>query len=119
MKVQWRETKLLKKYSKKSVMFCENCLNINPEMEDGYTLCCNELRVTYPIALRMAKQNDILNALQLKFKASSNGDLRGWNSKATFELPNKKKSFQLNMEDTEKGLNETLSLAIKGLKKEF
>ena len=119
MTVSFKEVRKLKKYYNKKVMFCENCLGVNPETEDGYTLCCNELKVTYPIALRIAKQTDILNALQQKFTASSHGDLRMYNTKAVFELSKKEKKFSLNMEHSEKELNIELSKEIKGLRKEF
>jgi len=119
MTVSFKEVRKLKKYYNKNVMFCEGCLGVNPEMEQGYTQCCNELRITYPIALRMAKQEDILNALQLKFTASSNGDLRMYSSIANFVLPIKEKKFSLNMEHTEKDLIKELSENIKGLRKEF
>jgi hypothetical protein len=132
MKVSFKEVRQLNKYKNKNVMFCESCLCANPDMKQGYTECCNELRVTYPISLRLAKQNDILNALQTRYTASSNGDLRMYfnnginsniknsdNTYANFVLPNKNKTFKLNMEQTEKRLIECLSLEIKGLRKEF
>lgn len=99
--------------------FCESCLQSNPDLEDGYTTCCNECCVDSHTALKLAKQEDIMQYLNTKFNVSSHGDIRGYNSKITFELESKKKSFILDMNKSYDSLITDLKSNIKGLKKEF
>jgi hypothetical protein len=96
---------------------CESCFMINPIMEDGYTICCNECRVDGKTAIRLAKREDIHNFLNTKFKnVSSNGS----NSEAycNFELPTKSKKIKILLDQTESGICEQLLTNIKGLRKD-
>jgi hypothetical protein len=106
-----------KEATKKSVYnFCENCGRPNPEMVEGYTVCCNELAVDWQTALKIAKQNDILEYLNIRYKdISFHGDLRISNN-CTFVLGGKNKSFTLNMYKAEKDLIEDLKSNLKGIR---
>jgi hypothetical protein len=99
--------------------FCECCLQPNPDTDDGYTTCCNECVVDSHSALKLAKQEDIMNFLNTKFNVSSHGDIRGYDSKITFELTNKNKKFILDMDKSYDSLITDLKSNIKGLKREF
>lgn len=106
-----------KEAAKKSVHnFCENCGRANPEMDEGYTVCCNEPAVDWQTALKIAKQNDILEYLNIRYKdTSSHGNL-GCGNNCTFELGGKNKSFTLNMYKSEKDLIDDLKLNLKGIR---
>ena len=116
----FKNTKILKKeVIKKSFQgACECCFGVNPSMEDGYTICCNELRVDGSTIIKMAKQMDIRDYLATKFqRVSSSGNLSASN-KATFELQTKNKKFDLYLNQNEESLIESLTKEIKGLRKD-
>lgn len=116
----FKNTKVMKKeVGKKSFRnACESCLNVNPPMEDGYTVCCNECAVDGQTAMKMAKQEDIQRFLSTKFKdVSSHGNVSS-TGKATFVLPTKKKEFTLYLNQTEDYLCNSILTEIKGLRKD-
>jgi hypothetical protein len=106
-----------KEAAKKSVHnFCENCGRSNPEMDEGYTVCCNEPAVDWQTALKIAKQNDICEYLNLRYKeVGTHGNLGNSNT-CTFVLGGKNKSFTMNMYKAEKDLIEDLKINLKGIR---
>jgi predicted AlkP superfamily phosphohydrolase/phosphomutase len=96
--------------------FCESCFQKNPEVEEGYTMCCNERIVDFEEALTNAKQDDIIKFLSTKFKVNSNGI--GYSK--IFNLKNKNKSFEIYLKETNlKKIIEEVKENIKGLRSEF
>jgi hypothetical protein len=113
-------TKTLKKEVKKKsfICACESCFAINPDIEEGYTTCCNECCAPSQTIIKLAKQEDILNFLRSKFNnVSSSGNL-SYSDKVVFTIPNKNKQFNLYMNASEESLIEQIALEIKGLRKE-
>ncbi len=47
--------------------FCENCLAPNPEVDDGYTECCNERVIGVATAKIVAKRTDIHAYFESKY----------------------------------------------------
>lgn len=100
--------------------FCECCLSPNPELDDGYTICCNEPSVDKNTALMNAKTTDIQNYLSIKWKTRSflsNNSSRRANL-ITFVLENKNKSFDIYVDSSEEDIIKNVLEATKGLKKD-
>ena len=103
--VEFKEMKKIK-----SDCFCECCLRANPEMYDGYTVCCNELCINKEDALKEAKLTDILNALRKKYNVSSYGEM----NRKVFKFENKE--FTLNLRRDIDVLLEEIKANTKGLR---
>lgn len=100
--------------------FCECCLSTNPELDDGYTTCCNEPSIDKDTALMNAKTTDIQNFLSTKWKTRSflsNNSSRKANL-ITFVLENKNKSFDIYVDISEEDIIKNVLEATKGLKKD-
>ena len=108
--------KVLKSPKSKNATFCESCLGMNPEIEDGYTACCNERQVDKEEALGNAKQTDIQAFLDTKFECYSHGGGR----RKTFVLEKKDKEFTIDTQgDSIEYIIDTVKREIKGLRSDF
>lgn len=114
-----KDFKLTKKVKQDSLKktthsFCELCFKANPNTEDGYTTCCNELSIDKDEAIKQAKSQDVFDYLANKFSVSSHGNsyLR------TFELSNKKVKFNVNLNNKEEDIIKIVLDNTKGLRKE-
>lgn len=91
--------------------FCQNCLDFEPEDDEGYTECCNEPCVDKKEAIMLAKRYDIQNYLHEHYSDVGSHLPSGQSRLVRFEIDGKDVDLSMNLSP------EDLALSINNIKK--